>query len=206
MPENKRYESQYENPAFVGRATIEGLYAAATLRTFLDVFAVKFDLGSVLARSVEMKLTNADIARSDIVFVSKQRANIVAKGVVHGAPDLIVDIFTTPESKAEKAKKREIYAQHGVKEYWQVDTYAADVAVWLLGKDDYELVGRYGAGQTLLSPTLQGLGVGVGGAHTCWSASIVARQGRIRFGYDDYLRTPEGERYELFNGVLITRE
>ncbi len=58
--------------------------------------------------------------------------------------------------------KRELYAQHGVKEYWPVDPYAEAVTVLLLGDNGYEEVNTYRKGETLTSPTLEGFAVNLG--------------------------------------------
>jgi Uma2 family endonuclease len=44
-----------------------------------------------------------------------------------------------------------------VKEYWLVDLAARQIEVFTLKAGDYEMAGRYGEGDVLLSPLLEGL-------------------------------------------------
>ena len=54
------------------------------------------------------------------------------------------------------ATQRVLYARHGIKEFWLVDTDARNVTVMFLGEHGYQIVGIYGEEQTLTSPTLEG--------------------------------------------------
>ena len=204
FPVKERYEILDGKSVLNRKRTLEHHYVAPYLRTFLDVFAAKCDLGFVSSGSIEVNLSDTNVTRPDVVFVSKEREHILAEGGVRGAPDLIVEIFAPSVEQPVRSTRRTIYAKHGVREYWQVDMDAVGVTVWLLDKGDYELAGRYGAGQTLISPTLKGLRIGVGDTQTSWSAKIVSPQGPVRFTYNDYLRTPADARYDLLDGALIS--
>ena len=52
-----------------------------------------------------------------------------------------------------------LYARYGVSEYWLVDPDSRTVTVLLLDAGAFAEVARYGAGQTLTSPTLPGFTV-----------------------------------------------
>ena len=55
--------------------------------------------------------------------------------------------------------RSDLYARHGVLEYWLVDPDAETVAVMTLGEAGFEIAAVYDKGQTLTSPTLPGLAV-----------------------------------------------
>ncbi len=204
--EDERYELLDGNPSRVRIRTVERHHVAAPLRTFVHVFAIKFDLGSVLATPTTVELSETNVTRPDIVFVAKERESIVGEGVVRGAPDLVVEVFTPSVDKPDESNRRGLYARHGVEEYWQVDADTPEVSVWLLGNREYELAGRYGPGQALTSPTLRGLCIVVGGPRNLWISKIVLPEDQARFDYADYQRTPDDERYELLDGTLSTRD
>ncbi len=71
----------------------------------------------------------------------------------------MVEIRSPSTAHRDLTVKRELYARHGVKEYWLVDPYAETVTVLLLGDGDYEEVNTYRKGETLTSPTLEGFAV-----------------------------------------------
>ncbi len=204
--EDERYELLDGKPSRARLRTAERHHVVGPLRTFVDVFAIKFDLGSVLATPTTVELSETNVTRPDVAFVSRERENILAEGVVGGAPDLVVEVFTPSVEKSDNSNRRGIYARHGVKEYWQVDADIPEVSVWLLGNKEYELAGRYEPGQALTSPTLRGLCIVVGGPRNLWISKIVFPEDQARFDYADYQRTPDDERYELLDGTLSTRD
>ncbi|MCY4437933.1 MAG: Uma2 family endonuclease, partial [Chloroflexi bacterium] len=58
-------------------------------------------------------------------------------------------------AERDQTFKRSLYAKHGVKEYWLVDTDAKTVTVLLRNPQGFAVVGVCGEGQTLDSPTLE---------------------------------------------------
>lgn len=51
---------------------------------------------------------------------------------VHGAPDLVVEVLSPSTMKNDRARKAEVYARYGVKEYWLVNPIDKTVEVYLL--------------------------------------------------------------------------
>ncbi len=74
-------------------------------------------------------------------------------------PDLVIAILSPSTAERDRTLKRDLYARHGVREYWLVDAAARTVAVMRLADERFEVVARYGEGQTLTSPTLPGFRV-----------------------------------------------
>ncbi len=73
----------------------------------------------------------------------------------------MVEILSPPTAERGKGYKRALCARHGVKEYWIVGTDAGAITVLLLGDDGYEVIGTFGEGDTLSSPTLEGFSLKV---------------------------------------------
>ena len=132
--EDERYELLDGKPSRARLRTAERHHVVGPLRTFVDVFAIKFDLGSVLARPTTVELSETNVTRPDIVFVAKERENILAEGVVSGAPDLVVEVFTPSVDKPDESNRRGLYARHGVEEYWQVDADIPEVRCVVAGQ------------------------------------------------------------------------
>ena len=59
----------------------------------------------------------------DIIFVSKENAGIITDANIQGAPDLVVEIISPSSTGRDWVVKRDLYARHGVKEYWLIDPY-----------------------------------------------------------------------------------
>ena len=115
--------------------------------------------GHVYAAPFDVVLSNTDIVQPDLLYISNERAHIITDENVQGAPDLVVEVLSPSTAERDQTFKRSLYAKHGVKEYWLVDTDAKTVTVLALESDGYALVAVYGEGQALSSPTLAGFTV-----------------------------------------------
>ena len=124
-------------------------------------FVEENNLGWVFDAPFDVLFTDTDVAQPDLLFVSKEREDIITHANIQGAPDLIVEILSPSSSRRDWRDKRELYAEHGVKEYWIVDP--TNRIVWVLLLKDGALVeqGAYGEGDTVTSTALEGFSVGV---------------------------------------------
>ena len=128
----------------------------------LGNFVESKDLGHIFHAPTEVILTDPEginIVQPDIIFVSKEREHIITRANIQGAPDLLVEILSPSTGRRDRTVKLDLYARHGVGEYWIADPDAQTVTVMLLKDGEYEVVGNYGIGDTLTSPTLEGFSV-----------------------------------------------
>ena len=123
----------------------------------LNSFVDDRDLGEVFSAPFDVVLSDLDVVQPDLLFVSRERSHIVTAANVRGAPDLVVEIRSPSTASRDWSIKRDLYARHGVKEYWVVDPDARRVWVMALGNEGFDEVGSYSAGDVLTSPTLEGL-------------------------------------------------
>ena len=112
-------------------------------------------LGTMFFAPLDVILSNFDVVQPDLIFVSNARAHII-QDYIRGAPDLLVEILSPSTERRDRIVKRELYARHGVPEYWLIDPYAKTITVLILGADGYDTRAVYGASDTLASPTLPG--------------------------------------------------
>ena len=124
----------------------------------MSFFAEEKDLGEVYS-DFDVVLSNTDTVRPDLIFIAKDRLYIVTEDNVQGAPDLVVEIRSPSTARYDWTTKRELYARHGVKEYWLVDPEAATVAVLLLDGGELKVTGVYGEKDTLASAVISGFSV-----------------------------------------------
>ena len=54
---------------------------------------------------------------------------------IRGAPDFIIEIISPSTATRDEIMKAELYARHGVKEYWIVDPEKKQVSVHRLGEE-----------------------------------------------------------------------
>ena len=125
----------------------------------LAAFEMECHPGQFYPVLTDVVLSDRDVVKPDILFVSNERSHILTRANVRGAPDLVVEILSPATAERDRTLKLDLYAQHGVKEYWIVDPDAGTVMVLLRGEVGFEVTGIYEEGQTLRSPTLAGFSV-----------------------------------------------
>ena len=87
----------------------------------IESFLRKQPLGKVLS-DVDIYLNEKNVYRPDVFFIANEQIDILGDdGYVHGAPQLVIEVLSPSTSKYDKTKKLEVYAKHGVKEYWLID-------------------------------------------------------------------------------------
>lgn len=94
----------------------------------------------------------------DIVIILDERQEIVGRSRVEAPPDIAIEILSTDRSR-DLVRKRQIYAEAGILEYWPIDP--RDDTVTQLELHDGEYVQRavLGADDTLTTPLLPGLSI-----------------------------------------------
>ena len=127
----------------------------------LDDFVIENELGEVFHAPYDVALDDFNVVQPDILFVSNERAHIVTDLNIQGAPDLVIEILSPSTAQRDRTQKRDLYARHDVKEYWQSDTDAKSVQVLTLENGEYRVAGIYTAGQTIVSPLLPGFNLSV---------------------------------------------
>ena len=60
------------------------------------------------------------MVQPDLLFISSERNEIITPDNVRGAPDLVVEILSPATAERDRTLKLDLYAKHGVKEYWIV--------------------------------------------------------------------------------------
>ncbi|MCY3788493.1 MAG: Uma2 family endonuclease, partial [Gemmatimonadetes bacterium] len=161
-PEDKRYELLDGELVMAPAPGELHQSVSAQLGWRLVQFVSENNLGRVYQAPFDVVLSNINVVQPDLLFVSNGRDHIITSANIQGAPDLVVEILSPSTAERDRTFKRTLYANHGVNEYWMVDTTAKDITILLLGERGYEVVDTYGEGETLTSPTLQGFTLNIG--------------------------------------------
>ena len=94
----------------------------------------------------------------DIVIIREGRPGVLDGRWVEGAPDIVVEILSTDRNR-DLVRKRQIYAEAGVLEYWPIDPRNDTVTQLELQDDEYVERAVLGADDTLTTPLLPGLSI-----------------------------------------------
>jgi len=132
-------------------------FAAAFL-----AFAEDRDAGMVLDAPTDVLLPGlASPVQPDVIFVVKERLDIVKAERVEGAPDIVVEVLSPGNWLVDRRDKFKIYAKAGVREYWLIDPKARTIELYGLRGSTYALIGKYGVGESVRSEVLPGFAVKV---------------------------------------------
>ena len=74
-------------------------------------FVKRHALGVVLSAPMDVALSDTDVVQPDLLFVSRERAHIIAHDAIRGAPDLVVEILSPSTARRDLTFKRRLYAQ-----------------------------------------------------------------------------------------------
>ena len=111
---------------------------------------VHHDLTTILSEELQRAV------EPDIVVILAGRSDIGGIRHVEGVPDIVVEILSSDRNR-DLIRKRQIYAEAGVREYWICDPRSDTVTALELRADEYDERGILGVGDTLTTPLLPGL-------------------------------------------------
>ena len=124
----------------------------------LDDWVSATDLGEVIASPIDMVLSAHRAVQPDVAFISKDRLATIQRAIM-GPADLVAEVVSLGGRNRDRIEKRDLYEQHGVKEYWMIDPEPETVEVLALVSGRYELVKRSRPGETAASRLLPGFEV-----------------------------------------------
>lgn len=126
----------------------------------LDAWVEQHRLGKTALAPLDMVLAPRRSVQPDVIFIAKERLDIIGE-CVEGAADLVVEVLSPGTRRRDRFDKRDLYEQHGVKEYWLIDPEARTVEVLFLERGEYQLVGRWQPDGQAGSRLLKGFKVSV---------------------------------------------
>ena len=107
-------------------------------------------LGLVYRAPFAVLLPGESAVEPDLFFVSMARERILAERGCEGPPDLVVEILSPTNRRHDLETKRELYARHGIPEYWILDSDAE--TVWALTEPITDISGGVYTVETLYYP------------------------------------------------------
>jgi Uma2 family endonuclease len=121
----------------------------------LDAWATRKQAGKTIAAPVDMVLSPRRAVQPDVLFIARERLGIVQQ-CVRGPADLVAEVLSPASRRRDRIEKRDLYEQHGVREYWMLDPEAGTIEVLALESGEYRLAGRWREGETARSQLLEG--------------------------------------------------
>ena len=126
----------------------------------LEAWVEQHRLGKTALAPLDMVLAPRRSVQPDVIFIANERLGIIGERV-EGPADLVAEVLSPGTRRRDRIDKRDLYEQHGVKEYWLIDPEARTVEVLFLERGEYQLTGRWQPGEQAASRLLKGLKVPV---------------------------------------------
>ncbi len=115
--------------------------------------------GRVYVAPVDVVLSPTNVVEPDILFVADADKDRITRANLQGPPTLAVEVLS--DARHDRVRKRRLYAQFGVAEYWIVDPDGERVEVHRLAGQEYPTPTLLEAGTELTTVLLPGLSIDV---------------------------------------------
>jgi Uma2 family endonuclease len=125
----------------------------------IEAFVDKNSAGSLYYSPIDIYLEEANAYQPDLVFISKERQEIIKEDAIYGAPDLVVEILSPSTAYYDLRKKFRVYERCGVKEYWIVDPEMLSIEIYRNEKGRFVQTARAEGEGEVESAVLQSLKV-----------------------------------------------
>jgi Uma2 family endonuclease len=112
------------------------------LASLFFAFVRRHDLGKVYTAPLNIRLSNHDVVQPDLLFIAREREEIITATSIDGVPDLVVEILSPGTRGIDGGRKATLYAAAGVREYWLVDPRARSITIATPTNGRFEPVAR----------------------------------------------------------------
>lgn len=113
------------------------------LESMVWPFVREKQLGQVLFGPLDVILSEEDVVQPDLIFVGRERQEMISERGCEGPPDLVVEVTSLATSTLDRQQKRDLYARYGVQEYWLVDPVGRSIDQMELKDERLTLKGTY---------------------------------------------------------------
>lgn len=124
-------------------------------------FVEERKLGEVIYAPMDVYLSETETYQPDIIFISKERLNIIGEKKIEAAPDLVIEILSESTAYYDLKHKKRIYESSGVKEYWIVDPMEKSIEVYENINSEFKIHSQALKSGRVSSKLLEGFGVDV---------------------------------------------
>jgi Uma2 family endonuclease len=123
----------------------------------LEQFITEKNLGEVFYAPCDVHLDDENVLQPDILFIAKERLDIIGDKNIQGAPDLVIEIISESSAYRDMVQKKKLYARFRVGEYWIVIPEESSIEIFILKDTTYQRYKNYTVDDVLDSPLIKGL-------------------------------------------------
>lgn len=89
-------------------------------------------VGVVYTSPFDVYLDQYNVFQPDLLYVSRERSDLLVREGMRGAPDLVMEILSPSTASLDRRRKAAIYARTGAGELWLVEPDAQTIEVYAL--------------------------------------------------------------------------
>lgn len=157
--DGRRYEIHDGELAVTTAPTPEHQRRSRSLFTTLNAHVVSRRIGEVFYAPIDVILSDTAIVQPDIVYVASDRLGTVSSRGIEGAPTLVIEILSPSTARTDRHVKLQLYARHGVPNYWIFDPDGRSVEAHTLAEGTYVLAARAAGDATFTAPPFADLAI-----------------------------------------------
>lgn len=103
------------------------------LHLILGNYVERHRLGRLWFAPLDVVFGPMTLVEPDMLFVHRDRVAIVTERDVSGAPDLTIEVLSPGTARTDRGRKRALYQEEKIGEYWVVDAEKNQIEVWRPG-------------------------------------------------------------------------
>jgi Uma2 family endonuclease len=125
----------------------------------LDAWAQAEHGGRVVPSGYKLRISDRRGVMPDVQFyrIGNDAPLDQEDGLVHGRPDLVVEVVSPSSHRYDRVTKLRWYAQLGVPEYWLVDAAARTLECLVLREETYVIAASLAEDETFRPDSFEGL-------------------------------------------------
>lgn len=157
VPDDNRYELIEGELLMTPSPTTKHQRVIRKLEFMLETFVRQNNVGEIFFAPYDVYFDEGNVIQPDILFISRDRLNIIGEKNIQGAPCLTIEIISESSAYRDMVQKKKLYAKFGVKEYWIVIPEEESIEMYSLENEIYQLYTVYRKNDVLESATIKGL-------------------------------------------------
>ena len=118
------------------------IHQAVSANIFEKLRQFTKEMGLALYSPVDVYLGEENAYQPDIVYVSKEKKEIIKTNGIYGSPDLVIEILSPSTAYYDLRKKYRVYEKFGVQEYWIVDPEMRSLEIYFSQKGHFSLTDK----------------------------------------------------------------
>ena len=120
--------------------TLDHQEVTARVNALLRDRVIPGHFGRVVLGPIDVRFSDQDLVKPDIIFIRAERRAICREDSVHGAPDIVVEVLTPGTRLYDLTEKVALYERFFVPEYWIFDPNLFTIVHLVLADGRYQRV------------------------------------------------------------------